>query len=385
MPERKQLPPDPDDIFADSRMSFGDHIEELRSRLFKAIKGLLFCLFIGFLLDGIGYWMHWPNFGVGRPMMSLITKPVEDMVRDYYYKRTVEKSDILKNLKRTSIEDITRIEKILSDNEGHIASLSESDREKLLGKPEMMPVFVPRESIEKVTGPLKEGTPPEIELEMRVYPGYMSYLATKGESLLQIRNFIKSQSVQEPFLIYMKVSLICGIILGSPYIFYQIWAFVAAGLFPHEKRYVHVYMPFSLGLFLFGIILCQFLVMPNAVQSLLGLNNYLGVDPDIRLDEWLSFALLLPLVFGVSFQTPLVMLFLNRIGLCTYQDYLTYWRAAAMILAVGAVIILPTPDLLTMMYLYIPMFALYLLGIFLCWYFPADTMSEDDEASQVAV
>jgi sec-independent protein translocase protein TatC len=376
---------DPEEYFAHTRMSFGDHIEELSVRLWRAIKGLVFFMCIGFALDGVGYMLDRPNIGVGRPMVALLTQPVEDMARDYYYRQASINTPKLPGIKRLAGAQLEAIDAKLKASDYHLSSLTSEERELLLGKAEPMPMMITRVMLEKVAGPLPPGAD-EFEVQVLVYPAYQSYLATKGETLLELRKYIKTLSVQEPFLIYMKVSLLCGLVLGAPFIFYQIWAFVAAGLYPHERKYVHVYMPFSIGLFMVGAIMCQFLVVPNAVQSLLALNSFLGTDPDIRLDEWLSFALLLPLIFGLSFQTPLVMLFLNRIGLFTYQDYLNYWRGAAFFLMLGAVLILPTPDLLSIMYLYVPMFLLYLLGIGLCKWFPREeAVDTADEASQVAV
>ncbi|MGL4423359.1 MAG: hypothetical protein ACRCZF_22060, partial [Gemmataceae bacterium] len=77
----------PDDIFDESRMSFGDHIEELRTRLIKALKGLSFFLLIGFVLDYVGEQIGYRNFGIGRPILTLITEPVESQVRDFYARR----------------------------------------------------------------------------------------------------------------------------------------------------------------------------------------------------------------------------------------------------------------------------------------------------------
>src|SRR5258708_18209433 len=183
------------------------------------------------------------------------------------------------------------------------------------------------------------------------------------------------------FVVYFKVTLICGIILASPILFYQFWAFVGAGLYPHEKRYVHVYLPFSVGLFLAGVLLCFIWVLPGAVKALLAFNDWLGVDPDIRLNEWLGLAIILPLVFGISFQTPLVMLFLNRIGMFTWQAYLSKWRHATMVLAVFAAGITPTPDAVAIRYLFIPILALYMFGILLCKWMPAPFV-EDEEAEK---
>ena len=179
--------------------------------------------------------------------------------------------------------------------------------------------------------------------------------------------------------------MLCGVILGSPWIFYQIWAFIAAGMYPHERAYVYKYLPFSIGLFLIGVLLCQFVVLPGAVKALLGFNSWIDVDPDLRLNEWLGFAIILPLVFGVSFQTPLVMIFLNRIGMFGWESYLSKWRYAMIILAAFSAVITPTPDVITMMYLFIPMFGLYLLGIVICWLFPARHETDLDNESEIAV
>src|SRR5262249_40955687 len=152
----------------------------------------------------------------------------------------------------------------------------------------------------------------------------------------------------------------------SPYVFWQLWSFVAAGLYPHEKHYVHKYLPLSLSLFLGGVFLCQFAVIPKSIEALLWFNDWIGLTPDLRLNEWLGFAILLPLVFGVSFQTPLVMLFLKRIGIMTVATYLAAWRMAVFILAFFAALITPTPDAFTMLLMWVPLCGLYFLGIYLC-------------------
>src|SRR5262249_31914256 len=135
------------------------------------------------------------------------------------------------------------------------------------------------------------------------------------------RPALTTLSVQEAFMVYFKVSIYCGIVLSSPWVFWQIWSFIAAGLYPHEKRYVNVYLPFSLGLFLVGVLVCQFFVMPKAIEVLLSFNEWVGIEPDLRLNEWLGFAIFTPLVFGLSFETPLVMLFLERMGIFTVQTF----------------------------------------------------------------
>ena len=138
------------------------------------------------------------------------------------------------------------------------------------------------------------------------------------------------------------------VVIASPWIFYQIWSFISAGLYPHERAYVYRFLTPSIGLFLTGVLMCQFLVLPGAVRALLGFNMWIDMDPEIRLNEWLSFAILLPLVFGVAFQTPLVMFILNRLGMFGWEDYWSRWRYAVIILAILSALLTPTPDAVTM-------------------------------------
>jgi Tat protein translocase TatC len=182
----------------------------------------------------------------------------------------------------------------------------------------------------------------------------------------------------EAFMAYFKVSLVCGVVLGSPWIFMQIWSFIAAGLYPHEKRLVNVYLPFSLILFLIGALACQFVVIPKAVGALLWFNEWLDLQPELRFNEWLSFAILMPLVFGISFQLPLVMMFLERLGIMTVPMYYSYWKIAFFLIHVVAAILMPTPDIISMECLALPMFGLYGLGILLCRLNPGKSEQDQD-------
>jgi sec-independent protein translocase protein TatC len=250
-----------------------------------------------------------------------------------------------------------------------------------------MPMVIQVEPLAKALGvEVKDPAATEVEVKARVYPAYLSYLATKGEGLLDSRKYLTALSAQEGMVVYFKVSLLCGVVLASPWLFYQIWSFIAAGLYPHERAYVYRALWPSIGLFLAGVLLCQFVVLPGAVRALLGFNNWIDIDPDIRLNEWLSFAILLPLVFGVAFQTPLVMFVLNRLGTFGWEDYWAKWRYAVIIMAFVSALLTPTPDAVTMLYLFVPMFGLYLLGVLICKYFPpAHEEAYRDAEEQVAV
>jgi sec-independent protein translocase protein TatC len=385
-PKRSKYDEYPDDIFKDTRMSFGDHIEELRVRMFIALKWLAFFLVIGFVLDSVGEFLKKPNLGVGKPMLRVITDPVEEQVRDFYNRRIekVAAEKLIEQAQDASPEEIRAIQEKLKKNEYNLTALTAEERDKLRLTPETMPVTLPTAPLAEALGlnpaQIKQS---EVTLNAQVVPAKMTYLTVKGEQLLGNRQYLSTLSVQEGFVVYFKVSILCSIVLASPFILYQFWAFVGAGLYPHEKRYVYVLFIPSTVLFVSGVLLCQFLVLPGAVKALLGFNEWLGFDPEIRLREWLSLAIILPLVFGISFQTPLVMIFLNRIGMFTAADYLAQWRVAIMVLAVFAALITPTPDVVTMMYLFVPMFGLYLVGVMICYFFPGElSLPEEEEAAE---
>jgi sec-independent protein translocase protein TatC len=180
----------------------------------------------------------------------------------------------------------------------------------------------------------------------------------------------KSLSAQEMFIIWMKAAILLSLVIASPWVLYQLWSFVAAGLYPHEKRYVYLYLPFSLFLFLAGVGLCFYWVLPLVLKFLFVFNDYMNVDPDIRISEWFGFALFLPLGFGVAFQLPLVMLFLQRIGVMTIASYLAKWRIAVLIIAIASSILTPSPDPYSMLMMAGPLVMLYFGGILLCKYMP---------------
>ena len=374
-----------DDIFKDSRMSFGDHIEELRYRLLNAVKALFFCVIISVGLDWIGKGMDNPYIGVGRPAMKMIVEPVETQARNYFANKL---PGFFKNLptEPTDPAEVERIRKKLADNEGMLSTLNSDERRKLIAAPRDFPILLPVEPLAKALGveqKNKEITP--IPITIQVYPAHLNAYSLEGEGLLETKRYLTTLSAQESLVVYFKVVLLCSVILASPLIFYQIWAFVAAGMYPNEKSYVYKYLPFSLGLFFIGIVLCQFVVLPGAVKALIGFNDWVDTDPDLRLNEWLSFAILLPLVFGASFQTPLVMFFLNRIGMFSWEDYWAKWRYAIIVLAFFSALITPTPDAVTMLYLFVPMIALYMLGVALCRFFPPSHETLDEDDSEIAV
>lgn len=392
-------PRDPDDYFAETRMSFGDHIEDLRQHLWRAIYGFVFALFISFFL--------------GKMVMEFITAPVKSQL-DKFYDRRLESvlAEKRKDLARLTAPAEFRKVQFLRDQLRDVAKGVEPNPRR--------PVVVTREQEQaerepppwwkkfflgaadpSKPAPMREDDQgperkiPEAEQGKELVGVWMRVenpLFFAADGIGPIREILQIDSpttlrAEEAFFVWFKVCLVTGLILGSPWIFWQVWMFIAAGLYPSEKRLVHVYLPVSLGLFLTGVVICELFVIPKALEALLWFNEWLGFKPDIRLNDWLGFAIFMPLVFGLSFQTPMVMLFLNRLGIMDAETFKGKRSYAWFAMAIFAAVVTPSVDAFSMLFLWVPMGLLYELGIFLMRFTPPveyeDEESETDELIEV--
>jgi sec-independent protein translocase protein TatC len=310
-------------------MSFGEHIEELRVRLILALLGLFFGVIVVFI----------PPLDIGWRVMKKMEEPAKVALGEFYraeYDKKAKKAEDDKSVspKLQAVVDagmfVTELKKIAPKLE-----LPES--ETLEGKTLTLPLqFFASGLIKAVEG-----------------------------STVQIDQSLVSLAPLETLTIFFMVCLVSGLVLASPWVFYQIWAFVAAGLYRHERGYVKKYLPFSLGLFLSGVFLCFFFVLPITLSFLLQFNVWLGVAPTLRLSEWMGFATILPLIFGLAFQTPLVMLFLERISVFTVADFRAKRKMAILVITIAAAVLTPGQDPFSMLLLAVPMILLYELGILL--------------------
>lgn len=175
--------------------------------------------------------------------------------------------------------------------------------------------------------------------------------------------------VTETFMVWLKAGIITGITLAGPFVFYHLWSFVAAGLYPHEQKYVYIYLPISIALFISGVLLVFLFVFEPVLQFLFSFNRQMGIAPQMRINDWLSFVMFLPIGFGIAFQLPLVMLFMNRIGLFQVSDYLQKWRVAVMSIFVLSMFLTPQ-DPISLLLLAIPLCFLYFLGVGMCVWMP---------------
>jgi sec-independent protein translocase protein TatC len=171
-------------------------------------------------------------------------------------------------------------------------------------------------------------------------------------------------SVAEAFFTYMKVAFIAGIILTSPFVLYQIWAFVAPGLYQKEKKYV---VPFVLGgsfFFALGVLFGYFVAIPVGFKFLLGYaTDFIKPMPSMK--EYLSFSIKFLLAFGLVFEFPVVLVLLAKIGIIDSKMLARQRKYAILLIFVFAAAVTPSPDLISQVLMALPLIGLYELSILL--------------------
>jgi sec-independent protein translocase protein TatC len=163
---------------------------------------------------------------------------------------------------------------------------------------------------------------------------------------------------------FFKVALLSGGVLSMPLILYQFWLFIAPGLTKQERRYVYIFLPSALLLFVTGIAFAWFILVPAAVQFLA---NFLPdvFNPDWTGQEYISFLISMLFWLGVSFEMPVIVYFIARLGLVTSKSLREQWRIAVVAIAVIAAAITPSIDPITMLLTMAPLVVLYGLSIIL--------------------
>ena len=309
-------------------MSFGDHIEELRVRLILGLAGLMVGVLITFV----------PPLNLGKRVMVKMQAPAQGALEVFYKDRSRVRSEAAQKAGTVSptVSAIIPADALLDQLRMIAPKLDLPNHEELKGK--------------------------TLRVAMNFDEAGIIPLVTGA---VEPREALISLAPLETMTIFFMVCLVTGLVIASPWVFYQAWAFVGAGLYRHERHYVTKFLPLSLGLFLSGVFLCFFGVLPITLSFLLEFNVWLGIEPTLRLSDWMSFATILPLVFGLCFQTPLIMVFLTLIGIFTAADYRVKRKFAVLIIVIAGAVLTPGQDPFSQLMLAGPMILLYELGIML--------------------
>jgi len=165
----------------------------------------------------------------------------------------------------------------------------------------------------------------------------------------------------EVFMVKLKLSLLAGVVLSAPVVFWQIWAFVAVGLTEKERRAARVFLPVSLALFVVGILLAWFVILPVVLYFLVFVTGE-GLIPTLMLGKYAALVTTVCLSFGLIFQLPVALFFLTRIGLVT-PEFLARRRPYAILLIFLIAAVLTPPDIVTQFLMALPMMILFEIGI----------------------
>lgn len=171
----------------------------------------------------------------------------------------------------------------------------------------------------------------------------------------------------ETFMISIKLAFFAGIVLSFPLLLLFILQFVLPGLETKERKLLWPAMGIGFGLFLCGVLFAYFFVLPRALMFFYEYSGDLGVSNDWRIGEYISFATNFTLLFGLSFELPVVVMVLVKLGILNYETMSKTRTYAIVAIYVTAAIITPTPDIMTLNLMALPMYVLYELCIWLAW------------------
>jgi len=169
----------------------------------------------------------------------------------------------------------------------------------------------------------------------------------------------------DPFNLYLKIAMLAGLFLTSPFVLYQVWMFISPGLYRNEKRYVFPFMVSTITLFTLGGYFGYRIAYPRALDFFIGFSGQF--QPMITVGEYTQLFLSIVLGMGLIFEMPILVFFLAFMGIMTPSFMIKQFRYAILIIFVLAAIVTPTPDIVNMCVFAAPMLALYALSIGVAW------------------
>jgi sec-independent protein translocase protein TatC len=334
-------------------MSLGDHLEELRSRLILAISGL----FIGLVIC----------MCFGSYLIDLLLIP---------YDKAMKK--IQESKRKVAFEPSERFVINLVPYQSAMEILSVKKQRESIDTSNIYMVNIP--SGENTAPETKKNATP-VSVDIIQYntdmdlPEKEEELETSGDSktffaYLTPYGHYKGKKLttinpSEGFMVYLKTSLIFGLLLTSPWVFWQIWAFVASGLYKKEKKFAHIVAPASALLFVVGSIFFMTTIAPLTMKFFMMFDAFLGFTSQFRPSDYINMILMLTLVFGVAFQMPIVVVFAERMGLVTIEMLTKNRKFVVLGLVILSAMITP-PDVVSQIGLAGPLYLLYEISILTC-------------------
>lgn len=291
------------------RMSFGDHLDELRSRLLKSLLAIT----------------------VAVVSLLPFKHQVQEIILDPY--RTQWRMGFLEHVAQLEATELAAkaANRAMDKLDVRFLAFCREHREAILAG-----TFKHTGSIQYESG----------------FPMPYSLYATGG---------------LEDTLSFMWASLVFALVLASPVVIWQAWAFLAAGLYPKERTVFYRYFPFMVGLMASGVSFGYFVVLPYMLHFLANLMDPSQVSAIWSIGQFLNLLFALTAAMGLVFQLPLVMVALQRIGLVTHRGFVKNWRMTILVICIVAAVVTP-PEPVSMLLMAAPMVVLFGLGLVLTWF-----------------
>lgn len=291
-----------------ARMSFGDHLEELRRRLIRALGAVV--------------------------LAALVVVPFKNEVTEVY-------------TAPYEVMWIAAYEQFLDGLDQEVAAAKAAGTELHPDKQAIVAFHASRRQA------ILDGTYPQ-----DLYP----LIYSQGN--FRLPRTLKALGGLEDFWVFMGAVILASLLLAAPVVLYQAWAFIAAGLYRAERKAILRYFPFAVLLLVCGASFGYFVVVPAGLFFLIQLMNWARVESMMSVALYFSFLLTLTAALGVIFQLPLVMLGLQKVGLVSHEAMKKNWRHVVLGMFIVSAMLTP-PDPFTQILMAVPMTSLYLIGLLL--------------------
>jgi len=317
----------------DVEMTFGEHLEELRKRIWMALIGVL----IAACFCGIYY----------KEMMTILIRPY-----------------------------LVAVQKVQADVQ-KAGTPDKGKGETPPEKPTPAPIdvsAVPVEMRPLVTGMHNEIN--DLKSQVAELKGVKAGVEPPSPTAPAVKTLPPRLILDSPIAGYVTILLltaICGLCLSSPWVAYQIWSFIGVGLQPNERRFVRVYGPVSFLLFVAGASTFYFLLLPFGLRTLLAptssiiIDGFQLIDPTVTLENYLRFIGWMVLIMGLSFQTPLVVLFLARTRIVPLRTLARKQKIIIFGMIVAGAFLAPSGDPISCTIMAVPLIILYEVGLLIAW------------------
>ncbi len=327
------------------QMSFLEHLDELRSRLIR-------CIVFVFLAASLSWF-------VSDRIYNFLARPVQKALAEAQQQRRVTIDGLNGQLSSVSLRTLKPGDKIrfVFPEPTQLGLVSIPAGASVMARVDKDSAGNPSLFTDETLTAGNEFVPKDVRLPVDLSKGY-DQVENPNDKLVVT-------TALEPFAIYVKVSLYTALAVSIPFLLWQIWAFVAPGLYPHERKYVTPFITLSSVFFVLGAATAYYVIFPPAAKYLLGLGQ------DFRLllkaDDYFDFIILLMLGMGLVSQMPAITYVLARIGVVTAGWMLKVWRPAIIGILIAAAVLSPTNDIPNMLLFALPMFVLYAVSIVVAW------------------